>query len=193
MLKNNLLPYDGEAFYLPNFFSKELADIYFEKILNEVNWREEAIRIFGKKVLQPRRTAWYGDKDYSYSGITMTNQPWLQVLLKIKVEIETKFDLPFDGVLLNHYRNGRDSMGWHRDNEKELGDQPDIASVSFGESRRFVFRNRARPDKKVEINLEHGSLLLMRGKSQQAWDHAIPKTARPIADRINLTFRKLYF
>lgn len=192
ILTENLLPRDGEAFYWPHFFSPATADLYFEKLLTEVNWREEAIRIFGKQVLQPRQTAWYGEKDYSYSGIVMARQTWASVLPEIKSAVESVAETTFNGVLLNHYRGGKDSMGWHRDNEKELGEQPVIASVSLGQTRRFVFRHREDHDLKIEKDLEHGSLLVMRGQSQHFWDHALPKTARPLGARINLTFRRLF-
>ena len=155
-------------------------------------WREEAIRIFGREILQPRQTAWFGDMDYGYSNIVMSRQPWSATLREMKRAVERAVDTEFNGVLLNHYRTCRDSMGWHRDNEKELGDQPVIASVSLGGSRRFLLRNREEPSLKVEKTLEHGSLLIMRGLSQEAWEHSLPKTSRAVDARINLTFRRIY-
>ena len=188
----NLLPRDGEAFYIPAFLPLERADAAFDELRRGVAWREEAIRIFGKQVLQPRQTAWYGDRDYSYSNIVMQKRVWLPMLAELKSEVETSARVTFNGVLLNHYRDGQDSMGWHRDNEKELGERPVIASLSLGQSRRFVFRHRTDRSMKVEQTLEHGSLLVMRGLSQSAWEHALPKTTRSIGARINLTFRQLF-
>lgn len=190
-VRKNLLPCDGEVFYYPDFFSSEIADDYFKRLLKEVVWKEEAIRIFGKQVLQPRQTAWYGDKDYAYSSIVMPKADWVSVLPEIKAQIETVTECTFNGVLLNHYRDGKDSMGWHRDNEKELGERPVIASVSLGQARRFLLRHRAEPSLKIEILLEHGSLLIMQGLTQQAWEHSLPKTLRVQKPRINLTFRHL--
>lgn len=188
---SNLLPRDGEVLYWPQFFAGTDADRLFEGLLTEIEWRQEAIRIFGKSVLQPRRTAWYGEKDYSYSGIVMSRRPWTPMLEEIKAKVESAAGWSFNGVLMNHYRDGQDSMGWHRDNEKELGPEPVIASISLGEPRRFLLRHRADPSLKIEQILESGSLLLMRGRSQEAWDHSLPKTSRSANARINLTFRKI--
>lgn len=187
----NLLPRDGEVFYVPGFFAPAVADVYYERLREDVDWRVEAIRIFGKEIPQPRRTAWYGEKDYRYSNLLMQRRPWLPVLLEIKSALEDAAKTSFNGVLLNHYRDGRDSMGWHRDNEPELGVQPVIASVSLGESRRFLLRHREERSLKVGRVLEHGSLLVMRGRSQECWEHALPKSSRPLGPRINLTFRQV--
>lgn len=141
--------------------------------------------------MQPRLTAWYGDagKDYSYSGITMQPLAWTDTLMAIKQSADKVAGVSFNSALLNLYRDGKDSMGWHRDNEKELGTNPVIASVSFGAPRRFLLRHYT--DKKLvrEIVLTHGSLLLMRGETQHYWEHSIPKTAKPAGSRINITFR----
>ena len=187
----NLLPRDGEVFYWPQFFAPNVADDLFASLLTEIEWRQEAIRIFGKSVLQPRRTSWYGERDYSYSGIVMSRRKWTPLLNEIKTKVESAARWSFNGVLMNHYRDGQDSMGWHRDNERELGPAPVIASISLGEPRRFLLRHREDLSLKIELILENGSLLLMRGKSQEAWDHSLPKSSRVKNARINLTFRRI--
>jgi alkylated DNA repair dioxygenase AlkB len=147
--------------------------------------------MFGKKVMQPRLTALYGDEaiSYSYSGITMEPIPWSKTLLEIKGKVEEVAEARFSHVLLNFYRDGQDSMGWHRDNEASLGPEPVIASVSFGVCRRFQFRNYVDKKEKLEIELGHGSLLLMKGACQDHWEHQIPKSKKVSGERINLTFR----
>jgi alkylated DNA repair dioxygenase AlkB len=147
--------------------------------------------MFGKKVMQPRLTALYGDEgiSYSYSGITMEPIPWSKTLLEIKGKVEEVAEARFSHVLLNFYRDGQDSMGWHRDNEASLGPEPVIASVSFGVSRRFQFRNYVDKKEKLQIELGHGSLLLMKGACQDRWEHQIPKSKKVSGERINLTFR----
>jgi alkylated DNA repair dioxygenase AlkB len=189
----NLLPFDGEVFYYPTFFNKEMSDIYFNQLIEEVDWRHEPIWMFGKKVMQPRLTALYGDPTvpYGYSGIKMAPINWSSFLLEIKEKIESEADVDFTHVLLNYYRDGGDSMGWHRDNEKVLGTNPVIASVSFGFSRDFQLRWYEDKSNKRTILLEHGSLLLMKGETQHYWEHQIPKTKAIRGPRINLTFRKI--
>ena len=189
----NLLDKDGEAFFFENVFSKEESDQYLMKLQNEIAWRQEPIKIFGKSVMQPRLTAWYGDADktYRYSGLLMTPQAWSPSLLEIKKRVEALAAVEFTSVLLNFYRNERDSMGWHRDNEKELGQNPVIGSVSFGATRRFDFRHYFEKSLKSSVDLTHGSFLLMKGATQQNWEHSIQKSSRPIGPRINLTFRVL--
>ena len=144
-------------------------------------------------MMQPRLTAFYGDpaKPYSYSGITMQVKPWNEGLLAIKNKIEEVAGVTFTGVLLNQYRNGLDSMGWHRDNEKELGINPVIGSVSFGATRKFQFRNFTEKKKLQSLELSNGSFLLMKGSTQHAWEHRVPKSREDIGIRINLTFRVL--
>src|SRR5205085_1550841 len=140
----------------------------------------------------PRLTAWYGDagKSYTYSHIAMKSEPWTPILLYIKNRIEEVVEVSFNSVLLNLYRSGKDSVSWHQDNERELGENPVIGSVSFGGIRRFQFRHRLKKDiGKVDLNLTPGSLLIMKGTTQQCWQHQIPKTSKPVLPRINLTFR----
>ncbi len=185
-----ILP-DSEITYFPNFFSKDKADIYFEHLKREVPWQQDLIKVFGKIYPQPRLTALYANngKPYSYSNITMQPHDFTDVLLEIKQKIETKTDVTFTTCLLNRYRHGKDSNGWHADNEKELGRNPIIASVTLGQERYFHLKHRENKALKHKLLLEHGSLLLMQGATQQHWLHQIPKTAKPIGERINLTFR----
>jgi alkylated DNA repair dioxygenase AlkB len=190
----NLLPKDGEVYYYPDFFTKEESDRLFQELKTRVNWKQEPIKIFGREVMQPRLTAWYGDDDkpYSYSGITMHPEPWTPALDLIKERIEEVSGTRFTSALLNYYRNQQDSMGWHRDNEKELGPNPIIGSVSFGEAREFQFRHYYDKSIKQALLLTHGSFLLMKGSTQHYWEHALPKRSRVLGGRINLTFRKIY-
>jgi alkylated DNA repair dioxygenase AlkB len=189
----NLLPYKGEVFLFPRFFSKKNSDLLLQNLLTNINWKQEPITIFGKQVMQPRLTAWYADegKQYSYSGITMQPLTWTESLQQIKTAIETKTDISFNSALLNLYRDGKDSMGWHRDNEKELGTNPPIASVSLGASRIFKLRDYNNKKTTQSIELTHGSLLLMKGETQHFWEHQVAKTSKPVSTRINITFRQI--
>ena len=177
--------------YYPHFFTSEKAADLFEILLNEIPWQQDDIRVFGQTHQQPRLTALFGNdgKPYSYSNIVMQPHAWNYILSYIKEEIETVVSERFTTVLLNQYRDGKDSNGWHADNEKELGINPVIASVSFGAARTFHLRHNTNKDQKLKIVLEHGSLLVMKGTTQHFWKHQIPKTAKNIGKRINLTFR----
>ncbi len=189
----NLLPSDGEVLYFESFISQKISDVYFAALFTEVEWKQEPIILFGRSVLQPRLTAWVGDEgvSYRYSGITMQPKPWGPTLREIKSRVEEASGVKFTSALLNQYRDGSDSMGWHSDDEKELGKNPVIASVSFGATRKFQLRHRQDKQNKASIDLKHGSLLLMRGETQHHWMHAIPKTRAQIGPRINITFRVL--
>lgn len=190
MLKLNL-PH-SDIIYYPNLWSLNEANILFEELKNEIKWQHDHITLFGKTHLQPRLTSWYGDEEkvYSYSGITMYPHDWIKPLIAIKDKIEPLTQVKFNSVLLNLYRDGKDSMGWHSDNEKELGKKPVIASVSFGAPRRFLLKPRDKKDNtRKEIILNHGSLLIMAGDTQEYWLHQIPKTRNAMTARINLTFR----
>ncbi|WP_298394981.1 alpha-ketoglutarate-dependent dioxygenase AlkB [Flavobacterium sp.] len=177
--------------YYPNFFDAEKSKTLFEKLLNEIPWQQDDIKVFGKIHPQPRLTALFGNegKSYAYSNIVMQPHQWNPLLMFIKNEIEEVVQENFTTVLLNLYRNGKDSNGWHADNEKELGRNPIIASVSFGSERSFHLQHNTIADAKLKITLEHGSLLVMKGETQHFWKHQIPKTAKTIDPRINLTFR----
>ena len=146
--------------------------------------------MYGKKINFPRLTAWYGDNDkpYSFSGITLQPIPWNTEILEIKRKIEPEAKVTFNSVLLNLYRNGNDSISWHTDAEPELGKNPVIASVNFGATRKFQLKH-IKTGERREIELEHGSLLIMQGELQHYWQHQVPKTNKIIGERINLTFR----
>lgn len=187
---NNLPP--GEIIVVQNFFSELESDRFFTKLLSNLTWRQDPIRMFGKTFNQPRLTAWYGDenKSYRYSGITMNPDGWIPSLLSIKEQIERVAELNFNSVLANLYRDGQDYMSWHSDDERELGRNPLIASVSFGAARRFQFRHKSNKNfAKIETTLTHGSLLIMKGSTQHFWKHQIPKMSKVKTARINLTFR----
>lgn len=186
----SILPKDGEALYFPHFFNQEQSDYYFDTLLQEIAWKQEPVIMYGKKIMQPRLTAWYGEdgKPYSYAGITMTPHAFTPTLREISRQIGEIAGLQFTSVLLNQYRDGDDSVGWHRDNEKELGPDPVIGSVSFGAPRDFLFRHYTNKNLKESVELAHGSFLLMRGATQHCWMHSIPKRAKA-GPRINCTFR----
>ena len=187
----NLLPFDGEVLFYPTLFSKKESDNYLQTLRQDIVWKQEPIKILGKEIMQPRLTAWYGeaDKPYTYSGITMQPYAWTNSLLSIKQKIESIAGTRFTSALLNLYRTGSDSMGWHRDNEKELGTNPIIGSVSFGATRNFQFRKYADKSNKINVELSHGSFLLMRDSTNHHWEHRVPKTSEPVNERINITFR----
>jgi alkylated DNA repair dioxygenase AlkB len=190
----NILSFNGDAVFYPGFFSPDESDYYFNSLRNEIQWKQEPIKIFGKEVMQPRLTAWHGDSDkpYTYSGITMQPHPWTKSLQSIKQKIEAVAGIKFTSALLNLYRDGSDSMGWHRDNEKELGDQPVIGSVSFGATRTFQFRNYKTKKDLKSLELTNGSFLLMRGDTNHYWEHSVPKKRQVLKERINITFRVIF-
>ena len=181
---------DAEIEYYPDFFSLAKANELFLKLQQEIPWQQDSITVFGKKHAQPRLTALFGNegKPYGYSNIVMQPHPWTPLIVFIKEEIEQICNENFTTVLLNNYRNGQDSNGWHADNEKELGRNPIIASVSFGAERVFQLKHN-KLELKQNIVLQHGSLLIMKGSTQHFWKHQIPKTKKEIDPRINLTFR----
>jgi alkylated DNA repair dioxygenase AlkB len=184
---------DAEIIYYPNFFDNAKADELYSILLHQIPWQQDAITVFGKAHPQPRLTALFGNegKPYSYSNIVMQPHPWNPVLAFIKEKVEEAAREHFTTVLLNNYRDGKDSNGWHADNEKELGRNPVIASVSLGACRYFHLRHNADKEQKIRILLGHGSLLLMKGTTQHFWKHQVPKTLKPIGGRINLTFRTI--
>ncbi len=187
---SNLLPFGGEAILYPELFSKPESDELYTQLQQQTAWTQEPIKIFGKLVMQPRLTACYGEKAVAYSGIIMQIHPWTALLLDVKQRVEQIAGVAFNSVLLNYYRDGNDSMGWHRDNERELGLQPVIASVSFGAPRIFKLRTYKEHDHAISVPLPHGSLLLMQGDSQHIWEHSLPKS-KIQEGRINLTFRQI--
>jgi alkylated DNA repair dioxygenase AlkB len=181
---------DGELVYYPQFFSLQEATSYLQVLIEKIAWQQERMKMYGKEVLFPRLMAWYGDagSTYAFSGNTYTPQDWTNELLQIKERIEPEAGVRFNSVLLNRYRNGKDSMGWHADDEPALGLNPVIASVNLGASRRFMLRH-PQAGLKYELELQHGSLLIMKGALQHHWQHQVPKTTKVSGERINLTFR----
>jgi alkylated DNA repair dioxygenase AlkB len=179
--------------WYPNFLSNETADELFQKLLDETPWQHDEITIFGKKILQPRLTCLFGNegKPYSYSGLTMYPKPWNSGVMFLKTEIEKIANQNFTTVLANLYRNEKDSNGWHADNEKELGRDPIIASISLGETRKFQIKHHTNKEIKCNLELTHGSLLLMKEGSQIHYKHQLPKSTSSKNARINLTFRTI--
>ncbi len=183
---------DSDISYFPHFFSSEKASDYFKVLKSETEWQQDTITLYGQSYLQPRLTALYGDneKHYTYSGITMFPKPFSSTLLEIKSKIEVVSETKYNVVLLNLYRHGNDSIGWHSDDEKELGKDPNIASISFGAERMFHLKHN-KEKISFKIKLENGSLLLMKGATQHFWKHQIPKSKKINQLRINLTFRRI--
>jgi len=176
---------DTDLMLIDNFFTKEESDFYYNTFLNQTKWREYEMEIFDKKVTAPRMISWHEDKNAEASTFTPD-------LLDIKKRVENETEIDFNAVLLNLYRNGKDSVAWHSDHTDRSGINPIIASVSFGETRMFRLRHKFKKDlKQVEIPLHHGSFLLMAGTTNSFWQHQVPKTAKDILPRINLTFRRV--
>ena len=187
----------GNVELLPGWLTAAKADALFSALADDVPWTRHRLRIFGRELDAPRLSCWIGDPDaaYRYSGTRFEPQPWPAALLPVRDAVSAAAGVDFNSVLANLYRDGRDAMGWHSDDEPELGPQPVIASLSLGATRRFVLKAR-QPDadgqrERRAIELPHGSLLLMRGDTQARFRHALPRTARPVGPRINLTFRKI--
>lgn len=183
---------DADIILYNSFFSEEEANKLFKSLQDSIQWQQDQIKFYGKTFNVPRLSALYGyeGKSYTYSGITMNPYEWTSDLLHIKNRIETIAEMEFTTCLLNYYRDGNDGNNWHQDNEKELGENPIIGSVSFGETRPFQLKHIFKKElKKVDIPLSHGSFLLMKGTTQHFWKHKIPKTSKVINPRINLTFR----
>jgi alkylated DNA repair dioxygenase AlkB len=184
---------DPDVTFYPRFFSVEESDRLLGELNRTTTWRQEEIETDDATIPLPRLTAWYGDPGhaYTYSKITMQPEPWTEPLQEIKTRIEVVSLTTFNSVLLNLYRDGRDSVGWHSDDEPELGEMPVIGSVSFGGTRSFVLRHKERKVPDLELTLTHGSYLLMKGTTQRFWKHRVPKTTDPVEPRINLTFRRV--
>ena len=207
---------DGRLYYAPNFFNQSQSDEYFDYFLacdginhrthdwqavediNQLNftnihWHQDVIKMYGKEHKLPRVSAWYGDDDrpYTYSGITLFPKPWTGELERIRTALEPVCKRSFNSVLLNWYRSGDDHISWHTDAEPELGENPLIASVNFGESRRFLIRRKDDHSVKLEIPLHHGSVLVMAGALQHHWQHSVPKQKKVKGSRVNLTFRNI--
>ena len=179
---------DGELSFLAQLGLPVSNGEVLARLVAETAWRSEVITLWGRQYRQPRLTAWHGEKAYSYSGITFAPQPFTPLQQQILASVQTVSGRRFNSVLLNYYRDGRDSMGMHSDNEAELGPDPAIASVSFGATRNFILQHKVYKQR-LQVGLTDGSLLLMAGTLQTNWAHGINKTARPIGPRVNLTFR----
>lgn len=194
MLVDSLQLPDADIAFYPSLMDEQESDRFFTELSQTIAWQQDSITIYGRSIPQPRLTAWYGDpgKSYTYSGITMHPIPWISPLLELKAVVEAISDVTSNSVLLNLYRDGNDSMGWHSDAEPELGQNPVIGSLSLGGTRRFMLRHRFEKSWKHALELTSGSFLLMQGTTQHYWQHQVPKTKRPVSPRINLTFRVIY-
>ncbi len=172
-------------------FNSTESSRLFQQLKKNIQWKQETLFLYGKRILTPRLTAWYGDEGiaYRYSGVTFISSPWTATLMEIKSKAEAFSGRRFNSVLLNLYRDGNDSMSWHSDDEKELGLNPVIASVNFGQERRFDLRKKEDPKEKHAIMLTDGSILVMKGDIQHKWQHQIAKSMKAKGTRINLTFR----
>lgn len=184
---------DADVSYLGHFHLAQSDTETLRRLIAEVPWRQEGVVVWGRKLLQPRLIAWYGDpgRSYAYSGIQLRPLPWTDDLLDARRRVEAATGAPFNSVLLNYYRDNNDSMGFHSDDEPELGPQPVIASLSLGEERRFILKHKNKAVRPVHLHLQSGSLLLMRGETQRYWKHGIAKEVRRCGPRVNLTFRHI--
>jgi len=181
---------NADVMLIDNFFTKEESDYYYNALLTQTRWREYEMPMYDKVVTAPRMISWYEDK--ANVGVDPTIPEFTDDLKAIRDRVEAEVNLKFNAVLLNLYRNGKDGVAWHSDKTNKSGNDPIIASVTFGETR--LFRLRHKTDKninQVEIPLHHGSFLLMAGTTNSFWEHQVPKTARPVLPRINLTFRQV--
>lgn len=192
MLETLDLP-GAELHYDPRFLPPDTAAADFASLRGEIPWENHRIRMFGREIASPRLSCWIGDAGtgYVYSGSRFEPHAWTPTLSRLREALRSSLDLEFNSVLANLYRDGRDGMGWHSDDEPELGESPVIASLSFGATRRFCLRRRDGGGDTMKLELPSGSLLLMRGDTQANYRHALPKTARAIGERINLTFRRI--
>lgn len=178
--------------FAPGWLPATEADALFAALHAEAGWDVHRIRLFGREVDSPRLSRWIGDPGavYTYSRTRFEPQPWPEVLLAVRARLRDTLGIDFNSVLANLYRDGRDRMGWHSDDEPELGPRPIIASLSLGATRRFAFKPRGGGERRA-LELPHGSLLVMAGDTQTGYRHALPGTARPVGARINLTFRRI--
>ncbi|HEY0685226.1 MAG TPA: alpha-ketoglutarate-dependent dioxygenase AlkB [Steroidobacter sp.] len=186
---------DADIYYSPNVGLGADPDSILEELVEQIPWRTETINLWGKDYQQPRLAAWFGDADarYTYSGLSLDPLPWTSLLSMLRNHVEALAGATFNSVLLNYYRDHRDSMGMHSDDEPELGTNPIIASVSLGAQRTLVLKHKHKKElKSVLLPLDHGSLLLMKGATQHNWKHGINKVSQPCGPRVNLTFRRIF-
>jgi len=190
--QNNLLPFDGHVDYHPIAFSTEEVKVYFSFLSTEIPWQQDVVKLFGKTYITDRKVAWYAEKPfiYRYSGQSKIALPFSPTLLAIKSRVEKLTGSAYDACLLNYYHNGSEGMGWHSDNEKSISPNSSIASVSLGVTRKFQFKHKTQ-GLKLDLILDSGSVLDMRGETQEFWLHALPKSKKIAGARINLTFRKM--
>ena len=193
--REQLLSLDGDVCLFTQWLPATLADAYFRELLETLAWQQSRIHIHGQEHAIPRLNAWYGDPGcrYGYSGTRFEPLPWTETLTDIKERLTATLGVAFNSMLANRYRDGRDSVAWHSDDEPELGRNPVIASVSLGATRRFTLKHKSRRDiRPLAVDLTHGSLLVMSGPTQHHWLHQVAKTTRIVGERINLTFRYIY-
>ena len=188
----NLLPCDGTVNYHGRIFTVDEERKYFDALLHHIPWRHDEVVIFGKRIVTAREVAWYGDSGfaYTYSGTTKQPLPWTAELIELKQTVERLTGTCFNSCLLNLYHHGGEGMSWHSDDEKALGEEPCIASLSFGADRKFSFKHK-RTQQTISLVLESASLLVMKGATQANWLHSVPKSKKIAAPRINLTFRRM--
>jgi len=188
----NLLPCDGEVHYFGRLVTKQQADDYYNELMSNIAWENDQAIIFGKRIITKRKVAWYGDKpfQYTYSKITKQALPWTPALKEIKELAEKESGESYNSCLLNLYHTGEEGMAWHSDAEKDLKKNGAIASLSFGAERKFAFKHKKSAEL-VNVFLEHGSLLVMKGETQTHWLHRLPPTTKISSPRINLTFRTI--
>lgn len=184
---------DAQVHYFPAFLEQKEADLFFKRLRHSLKWRQDRVKLYGKVHQIPRLQAWYGEPQatYRYSNLALQPLPWTTELADLKSRCEQQCQHAFNAVLANLYRDGQDSMGWHSDDEPELGEQPVIASISLGQRRNFDLQHKQTREK-YRIPLAHGSLLVMAGSTQAFWQHGIAKTRMSIGERINLTFRYIF-
>lgn len=184
---------DAELVLHDDWLDQVTADLWLAQLYAETPWQQPQLQLYGRKVQVPRLVAWYGDAEasYRYSGLTHQPLPWTPLLALIRARVVAAVGQPLNGVLLNYYRDGQDSMGWHSDDEAELGRNPLLVSLNLGGSRRFDLRRKGRSRIEHSLLLNHGSLLVMRGPTQHYWQHQVAKTRSPCAPRLNLTFRMI--
>jgi alkylated DNA repair dioxygenase AlkB len=191
-IASNLLPHDGEAIYFGKVMPREKADFYLQKLLQDIEWKNDEAVIFGKHMITKRKVAWYADEayDYTYSNTTKRALPWTNELLELKELAEKLTGITYNSCLMNLYHSGDEGMAWHSDDEKKLARGKGIASFSFGAERKFAFKHK-QTKAVVSLVLEHGSLLLMKGETQTNWWHRLPLTTKVKTERVNLTFRTI--
>jgi alkylated DNA repair dioxygenase AlkB len=190
---NTILNKDGTVNYYGKILSSKEADQYFDLLMRNIQWQNDDLVLFGKRVTTKRKVAWYGDSEYlyTYSNTTKRALAWTKELFELKQIAEKYAETKFNSCLLNLYHNGNEGMGWHSDDEKPLGKNNTIASLSFGAERKFSFKHK-RTKQIVSLVLEHGSLLIMKGATQSNWLHSLPKSEKIMQPRINLTFRTMH-